>query len=115
MCSAQERAEPRRDSFEVYGLDLHGPRRERLQPWLIEVNPGFKDLYLYPPRMLPLAAAAISLLPLTFGSGHVLPLPLTVGPWGRRSESLPKLRQPGREPSHQMAPRCAAHAGASCQ
>ena len=64
-CAAR-RSAPSRDAtraFEVYGLDLHGPRRERLQPWLIEVNPGFKDLYLYPPRMLPLAAAAISLLP----------------------------------------------------
>ena len=36
MRHARTRVEPRRDSFEVYGLDL--VLDEALQPWLIEVN-----------------------------------------------------------------------------
>ena len=36
MRSGIERAEPRRDAFEVYGLDL--VLDENLHPWLVEVN-----------------------------------------------------------------------------
>ena len=36
MAAAQPRAEPRADSFEIYGLDL--VLDARLRPWLIEAN-----------------------------------------------------------------------------